>query len=135
MQSAALQAPVPTGSARGCRTATRRAPGARAARALRIGPAGCACGEQRGGRPSLCAPGRGWVCCRSSTAACEARRRAGFGTDKKRKGLLDWYFNSRAEAPKPREGALARSTPMRIEPKTFFANERTFLSWRAAALL
>jgi len=24
---------------------------------------------------------------------------------------------------------------MRIEPKTFFANERTFLSWRAAALL
>ncbi len=70
---------------------------------------------------------------RVSTAVCEARGRAGFGADKKRKGLLDWYFNSRAEAPKPREGALARSTPMRIEPKTFFANERTFLSWRAAA--
>ena len=24
---------------------------------------------------------------------------------------------------------MARTTPMRIEPKTFFANERTFLSW------
>ncbi len=56
---------------------------------------------------------------------------AGFGRDKKRKGLLDWYFNSRASAPKPHEGALARTTPMRIEPKTFFANERTFLSWCA----
>ena len=59
---------------------------------------------------------------------------AGFGRDKKRKGLLDWYFNSRASAPKPHEGALARTTPMRIEPKTFFANERTFLSWCARAL-
>ncbi|GBG00374.1 hypothetical protein Rsub_13056 [Raphidocelis subcapitata] len=34
----------------------------------------------------------------------------------------------------PREGAAARARPagapaMRIEPKTFFANERTFLSW------
>ena len=24
---------------------------------------------------------------------------------------------------------MARTTAMRIEPKTFFANERTFLSW------
>ena len=24
---------------------------------------------------------------------------------------------------------LARTTPMRVEPKTFFANERTFLTW------
>ncbi len=105
-----------------------------------------ACGARSAGQP-LQAPraarsaGSGRACVRRaghglhrvSTAVCEARGRAGFGADKKRKGLLDWYFNSRAEAPKPREGALARSTPMRIEPKTFFANERTFLSWRAAA--
>ena len=26
-------------------------------------------------------------------------------------------------------GKMATSTPMRIEPKTFFANERTFLAW------
>ena len=54
---------------------------------------------------------------------------AGFGRDKKRRGLLDWYFNNRPAPQKPREGAMARTTPMRIEPKTFFANERTFLSW------
>lgn len=29
----------------------------------------------------------------------------------------------------PPRAALARTTPMRIEPKTFFANERTFLAW------
>jgi len=56
---------------------------------------------------------------------------AGFGRSKpgkKKAGPLDWWFNSRA----PKKGeprALARTTPMRIEPKTFFANERTFLSW------
>ncbi|KAK9825865.1 hypothetical protein WJX81_006134 [Elliptochloris bilobata] len=57
------------------------------------------------------------------------RDAVGFGRDKKRKGLLDWYFNSRTPPQKPREGAMARTMPMRIEPKTFFANERTFLSW------
>jgi hypothetical protein len=30
--------------------------------------------------------------------------------------------------PKPAAGGV-RTTPMRIEPKTFFANERTFLAW------
>ena len=51
---------------------------------------------------------------------------AGFGQKKEKKGFFDWYFNSR----KPKEPpAMARTTPMRIEPKTFFANERTFLSW------
>ena len=68
---------------------------------------------------------------RLSVSQLPASASAGFGRDKKRKGLLDWYFNSRASAPKPHEGALARTTPMRIEPKTFFANERTFLSWCA----
>mmetsp|Transcript_36226 Transcript_36226/g.80603 ORF Transcript_36226/g.80603 Transcript_36226/m.80603 type:complete len:240 (+) Transcript_36226:633-1352(+) len=29
----------------------------------------------------------------------------------------------------PSSKKLARATPMRIEPKTFFANERTFLAW------
>ena len=59
----------------------------------------------------------------------DGRGCAGFGRDKKRRGLLDWYFNNRPAPQKPREGAMARTTPMRIEPKTFFANERTFLSW------
>ncbi|KXZ45148.1 hypothetical protein GPECTOR_58g597 [Gonium pectorale] len=31
--------------------------------------------------------------------------------------------------PPPPAGGALRTTPMRIEPKTFFANERTFLSW------
>jgi len=59
------------------------------------------------------------------------REEVGFGRSKpgkKKAGPLDWWFNSRA----PKKGeprALARTTPMRIEPKTFFANERTFLSW------
>ena len=53
-------------------------------------------------------------------------RNAGFGQKKEKKGFFDWYFNSRkAKDPPP----MARTTPMRIEPKTFFANERTFLSW------
>ena len=51
---------------------------------------------------------------------------AGFGKGKEKKGFFDWYFNSRKpKDPQP----MARTTPMRIEPKTFFANERTFLSW------
>lgn len=54
----------------------------------------------------------------------------GFGRnrpEKKKEGFMDWWFNSRAN--KKQEPALARTTPMRLEPKTFFANERTFLSW------
>ncbi|GLC44294.1 hypothetical protein PLESTB_000761900 [Pleodorina starrii] len=31
--------------------------------------------------------------------------------------------------PSPAGGGALRTTPMRIEPKTFFANERTFLAW------
>ncbi|EFJ39830.1 hypothetical protein VOLCADRAFT_70357 [Volvox carteri f. nagariensis] len=31
--------------------------------------------------------------------------------------------------PPPPTGGAMRTTPMRIEPKTFFANERTFLAW------
>lgn len=55
----------------------------------------------------------------------------GFGQnkpEKKRTGWLDWWFNSRA-GKKGEPRPLARTPPMRIEPKTFFANERTFLSW------
>ncbi len=52
--------------------------------------------------------------------------RAGFGRKKEKKGFFDWYFNSRKAKEPP---VMARTTPMRIEPKTFFANERTFLSW------
>ncbi len=55
-----------------------------------------------------------------------ARLCAGFGRKKEKKGFFDWYFNSRKAKEPP---VMARTTPMRIEPKTFFANERTFLSW------
>jgi Domain of unknown function (DUF202) len=61
----------------------------------------------------------------------------GPGFDRRRaapkKTFLDWYFNGRASRAKP-QAALARTTPMRIEPKTFFANERTFLSWLHMAI-
>ena len=61
-------------------------------------------------------------CCSDSLAlSC-----AGFGQKKEKKGFFDWYFNSRKPKDPP---PMARTTPMRIEPKTFFANERTFLSW------
>jgi uncharacterized membrane protein YidH (DUF202 family) len=47
-------------------------------------------------------------------------------------GVAGWWFGGR-RAPPPRAAtaapAMARTTPMRIEPKTFLANERTFLSW------
>jgi hypothetical protein len=33
-----------------------------------------------------------------------------------------------------KHGGELRATPMRIEPKTFFANERTFLSWLHMAI-
>ena len=69
---------------------------------------------------------RGSGACRegrpTSTLACDA----GFGQKKDKKGFFNWYFNSR-KVKEP--SAMARTTPMRIEPKTFFANERTFLSW------
>ena len=51
---------------------------------------------------------------------------AGFGRRKEKPSFLGWYFNSRRPRDPP---PMARTTPMRIEPKTFFANERTFLSW------
>ncbi|EIE21857.1 hypothetical protein COCSUDRAFT_47964 [Coccomyxa subellipsoidea C-169] len=54
------------------------------------------------------------------------RDAVGFGRKKEKKGFFDWYFNSRKAKEPP---VMARTTPMRIEPKTFFANERTFLSW------
>lgn len=50
------------------------------------------------------------------------------GRREKKKTFLDWWFSSR---PKPMRVAntTPRTTPMRVEPKTFFANERTFLTW------
>lgn len=42
-------------------------------------------------------------------------------------GFLERWFN--APRPMPAERTAPRTTPMRIEPKTFFANERTFLTW------
>ena len=60
-------------------------------------------------------------------------QRAGNGKDGPRKqGWLDRYFNSRKAPARPQ--TAPRTTPMRIEPKTFFANERTFLSWLHMAI-
>lgn len=57
-------------------------------------------------------------------------RESGDGKGRKQ-GWFDWYFNSRKQRP---EASAPRTTPMRIEPKTFFANERTFLSWLHMAI-
>lgn len=40
-----------------------------------------------------------------------------------------WYKPLLERASAAARGAVARVTPMRIEPKTYFANERTFLTW------
>ena len=45
----------------------------------------------------------------------------------------DWA--ARLYARRRRREAAPRTVPMRIEPKTFFANERTFLSWLHTAVL
>ena len=45
----------------------------------------------------------------------------------------DWA--ARLYARRRRRAAAPRTVPMRIEPKTFFANERTFLSWLHTAVL
>lgn len=66
------------------------------------------------------------------------RRGAGFFADVKR------FFRrlpgggaggGRAGAGGGRAPSVPRSVPMRVEPKTFFANERTFLSWLHTAVL
>ena len=62
----------------------------------------------------------------ASIEECAPVRYTGFGQKKEKKGFFDWYFNSRKVKDPP---PMARTAPMRIEPKTFFANERTFLSW------
>lgn len=51
----------------------------------------------------------------------------GLGNSSKKhgKGFFSWLFNR----AKPRKDGLNKCIPQRIEPKTFFANERTFLSW------
>ena len=45
-------------------------------------------------------------------------------------------FLSGEDDPRRRsDGSVPRTVPMRIEPKTYFANERTFLSWLHTAVL
>lgn len=55
------------------------------------------------------------------------------GRREKKKGFLDWWFTSRPKAMRV-PNTTPRTTPMRIEPKTFFANERTFLTWMHMAV-
>ncbi|KAA6417636.1 MAG: vacuolar transport chaperone [Trebouxia sp. A1-2] len=55
------------------------------------------------------------------------------GRREKKKGFLDWWFTSRPKAMRV-SNTTPRTTPMRIEPKTFFANERTFLTWMHMAV-
>lgn len=51
---------------------------------------------------------------------------AGLGPNARRKDRwVDRWFLNRS---KPKNN-MATTIPMKIEPKTFFANERTFLSW------
>ena len=46
-----------------------------------------------------------------------------------------WFRRGRANERRGRTGGTPRTVPMRIEPKTYFANERTFLSWLHTAVL
>ena len=46
-----------------------------------------------------------------------------------------WFQRGRANERRGRTGGTPRTVPMRIEPKTYFANERTFLSWLHTAVL
>ena len=49
----------------------------------------------------------------------------GLGNSRKSRRWFDgWFQNSRNV-----KTGLATTIPMKVEPKTFFANERTFLSW------
>lgn len=43
--------------------------------------------------------------------------------------FLDWWFSKPPMPPRPSEQLASGQRPAKIEPKTFFANERTFLSW------
>ncbi|EFN52611.1 hypothetical protein CHLNCDRAFT_58814 [Chlorella variabilis] len=45
-----------------------------------------------------------------------------------RERLLEWWFSKPPMAPRP-VLVVGAAPPAKIEPKTFFANERTFLSW------
>ncbi|KDD73383.1 hypothetical protein H632_c2235p0 [Helicosporidium sp. ATCC 50920] len=47
-------------------------------------------------------------------------------------GLTDLLFGTR-NYTQGAEYQLPRKTPLRIEPKTYFANERTFLAWLSMA--
>lgn len=59
--------------------------------------------------------------------APEVRRRP----SKREPGLLDWWFSKPPMAHRPK---IPGVVPQKAEPKTFFANERTFLSWLHMAL-
>jgi len=53
------------------------------------------------------------------------------GNDKGTMSLLTWWFSKPEVHPIPRIPGVVET---RIEPKTYFANERTFLSWLHMAL-
>lgn len=50
---------------------------------------------------------------------------------KRKPGILDWWFSKPPMATRPKIPGVVQQ---RAEPKTFFANERTFLSWLHMAL-
>jgi Vacuolar transporter chaperone len=54
-------------------------------------------------------------------------------------GASKWGLRERLTSPKdkdqPTKPIVAPRTPARVEPKSFFANERTFIQWVSAALL
>eukprot|EP00879_Flechtneria_rotunda_P010916 GHRR01011407.1.p1 GENE.GHRR01011407.1~~GHRR01011407.1.p1 ORF type:complete len:125 (+),score=34.79 GHRR01011407.1:192-566(+) len=52
--------------------------------------------------------------------------------DQARAQVFDSLFGTRYHTPGA-ELQLPRKVPMRVEPKSYFANERTFLSWCSMA--
>lgn len=68
---------------------------------------------------------------RSSTFEDRAERMRRRRDASKQPGLLDWWFSKPPLAPRPKIPGVVEE---RSEPKTYFANERTFLSWLHMAL-
>ena len=81
--------------------------------------------------PRVQSPGSGRISSPSTTRS---------GT---RKGAFDWFIGGRGDAitpgppPPPLTAAVLkqRTAAIKIEPKVFFANERTFLAWVHSSIL
>ncbi|KAL4436324.1 hypothetical protein ABPG77_009886, partial [Micractinium sp. CCAP 211/92] len=68
---------------------------------------------------------------RKGAAGAGSKRRHGAGASNLSSlaQFVEWWFSKPPMQPRPSAQLPTGEQPGRIEPKTFFANERTFLSW------